>query len=203
MLFWLVAISVYLVFLGWYYNWSGPIKPHEIDALVAQLSESSGASHTDINVVRQFLEEDDGKAFVMQNFVRFHSGDIKHPLTGELSSPRSVLMNYVRPFAMSLFKGGGHPVNQARICGGLIDSWGDAQAPAWQGTGMMRYRSRRQLIELASDPRFSDIHVFKLAAIESTQNYPVTLVMSVYLSPGVYVPLCLALLASLAQNIFA
>lgn len=33
MLFWLIAISVYLVFLDWYYNWSGPIKSHEIDTL--------------------------------------------------------------------------------------------------------------------------------------------------------------------------
>ncbi len=139
----------------------------------------------------------------MQSFVRFHSGDIKHSVTGEQSSPRSVLMNFVRPFAMSLLNGGGHPVNQARSCDGLIDSWGDAQAPVWLGTGMMRYCSRRQLVELASGPRFSDIHVFKLAAIESTQNYPVNLVMSVYLSSGVSVPLCLALLASLVQNIFA
>lgn len=201
--FWILALIVYVVFLRWYYNWSGPIKAHEIEAMVERLSNSSGASHTDMDVIRRFLEEDDGKEFVMQNFVRFHPQDIKDPVTGKLSSPRDVLMNYFRPFSKSLFKGGGHPVNQARICGGLIDSWGPAEAPEWQGTGMMRYRSRRQLIELASDPRFSDIHQFKFAAIQSTQNYPVTVLVNFYLSPAVSVPLCLALLASLAQNFFS
>lgn len=200
MVFWMSAFLIYLGFLGWYYNWSGPIKPDEIDGLIDRLDNSSGSAHTDTKVMRRFLEEDDGKEFVMQNFVRFPEGDIKHPVTGELSSPRSVLMNYFRPFALALLKGGGHPVFQARTVGGLIDSWGGGSGPAWHGIGMMRYRSRRQLVQLASDKRFSEIHIFKLAAINATENYPTQMLMSFNLRPSLYVPLVLALIASLLQN---
>ena len=50
---------------------------------MGQFSSGSGAEYTDIDVLRRFLEEDDGKEFVMQNFVKLHAGKMSHPVTGE------------------------------------------------------------------------------------------------------------------------
>ena len=66
---------------------------------------------------------------------------------------------------------------------------------------MMRYKSRRDLIELILDPAFADAHIYKLAAIERTVSYPTHVEISFALRPPITVLLVLILLASLAQNL--
>jgi len=196
---WLTAAALYLVFLYWYINWSGPIVAGEIDGYIKHFSADSGTQYTDIEVLRRFLEEDDGKEFVMQNFVTLHSGKMSHPVTGEQVNPQDVIGGYFKPFAKALFKRGGHPVFMARKVGGYIDSWNVDGDPQWAATAMMRYRCRRDLIELASDPRFSKIHVFKTSSIEKTVSFPVQINMSLFLRPRAYVPMGLLWLASMVN----
>ena len=198
---WLTASALYLAFLYWYINWSGPIAAEEIGSYIEKFSKGSGAAHTDADVVRRFMEEDDGKEFVMQNFVTLHSGKMSHPVTGEQVNPQDVLAGYFKPFAKELFKRGGHPVFMTRKVGGYIDSWNCDKDPQWVATAMMRYKCRRDLIELASDQRFSDIHIFKTSAIDKTVSFPVQITMSFFLRPRFYVPLGLVWLASMAHFI--
>lgn len=198
---WLTASALYLAFLYWYINWSGPIAAEEIGSYIEKFSKGSGAAHTDADVVRRFMEEDDGKEFVMQNFVTLHSGKMSHPVTGEQVNPQDVLAGYFKPFAKELFKRGGHPVFMTRKVGGYIDSWNCDKDPQWAATAMMRYKCRRDLIELASDQRFSDIHIFKTSAIDKTVSFPVQITMSFFLRPRFYVPLGLVWLASMAHFI--
>jgi len=198
---WLTASALYLAFLYWYINWSGPIAAEEIDSYIEKFSKGSGAAHTDADVVRRFMEEDDGKEFVMQNFVTLHSGKMSHPVTGEQVNPQDVLAGYFKPFAKELFKRGGHPVFMTRKVGGYIDSWSCDKDPQWAATAMMRYKCRRDLIELASDQRFSDIHIFKTSAIDKTVSFPVQITMSFFLRPRFYVPVGLVWLASMAHFI--
>ena len=137
----------------------------------------------------------------MQNFISLNSGELKHPTTGQSTNPQRLLMEYTRPFIKALFFRAGHPVFVARKVGGYIDHWNSEDDPQWQVTAMMRYRSRRDLIELAANQRFTDIHIFKKLALEKTLSFPTQMTLSVFLKPTVSVPLSLLLLASLTQNI--
>ena len=194
---WLTAAVLYLAFLYWYVNWAGPISAEEITGFIERFSVGSGAQYTDAGVLRRFLEEDDGKEFVMQNFVALHAGKMSHPLTGEQVDAREVIGSYFNPFVKALFKRGGHPVFMAQKVGGYIDSWNCGGDPQWGATAMMRYKSRRDLIELALDKRFADIHVFKTSSIDKTISFPVQINMSLFLRPRVYVPSGLLWLASM------
>ena len=91
---WIIAALAYFIFAAWYFNWKGPLKPNEITQLMAQMSENSSQSPTDPDVIREFLETDDGKEFVMLNLVRLHQGNIAHPETGELTTAPSILQGY-------------------------------------------------------------------------------------------------------------
>jgi hypothetical protein len=84
--------------------------------------------------------------------------------------------------------------------GGYIDSWNASADEGFHSIGTMRYRSRRDLMLLVSDPRFADSHKYKLAAIDGTISFPMQSFMSTYLKPKFWVPLLLILLVSLAQN---
>ena len=194
---WAVAAVLYLVFALWYFNWKGPLTADEIDGLIERVASQSP---TDPEVLRKFLAEDDGKEFIMLNLVRFHEGKVAHPETGEKMNGAKLVQEYFGPFSKALLKRGGHPVLMSRKKGGYIDSWNASADEGFQAIGTMRYRSRRDLMLLVTDPRFGDSHKFKLAAIDGTISFPMQSFMSTYLSPKIWVPILLILLASLAQN---
>jgi hypothetical protein len=197
---WALAAALYLVFLAWYVNWSGPVAPEEVEELVAAMRASAGSVHTDPQVVRTFLEEDDGGEFVMLNLVRLHEGNVEHPGTGQPVSPSALVAEYTGPFFIELLKRGGHPVQLAPRVGGYVDSWHHGPDPGWHAVSMVRYKSRRDLVELMIDPRFADVHAYKLAAIDRTVSFPTQRSITTFLAPSVFVPALLLLLASLAQN---
>ena len=87
--------------------------------------------------------------------------------------------------------------------GGNIDSWNAEHNVGFSTAAMMRYKSRRDLVELVIDPAFADGHIYKLAAIERTISYPTQISFSAHLRPPIAVLLVLLLLASLVQNLMA
>ena len=50
---------------------------------------------------------------------------------------------------------------------------------------MMRYRSRRDMLAMVMDPAFADGHIYKLAAIERTINYPTQMMMNDNVGPNI------------------
>ena len=83
--------------------------------------------------------------------------------------------------------------------GGYVDSWNVEPDPGWTFMGYMRYRSRRDLVELVTVPDFFAAHPFKLAAIPKTFSFPTQPVLSTYAGPRVWVGLALALLAAITH----
>lgn len=194
---WCAALGLYVAFVAWYYNWSGPLKEQEVEQLLQKFEGTSGAKTTDLDVVREFLRRDDGKEFFMQNFIRLKKGKIPNPATGEETNAPELLAKYSKPFNKAILKRAGHPVFMAMKVGGFIDSWESNADEKWHVTSMMRYRSRREVFEVGCDPRFDDIHIFKTTAIEKTTSFPVQIKRALVFRPGVYVPLLLALVASI------
>jgi hypothetical protein len=147
--------------------------------------------------LRAFLARDDGREFAMLNLVRLAPQPVPHPTTGEPTPARALLDEYTRAFIRALLRRGGHPAIAARAAGGYLDSWNVADDPGWTIVGYMRYRSRRDMMELVVDPRFAAAHPFKIAAIETTLSFPTSPQILLFLSPRVWVGLVLALLAAL------
>ena len=199
---WLLVSILYGLFSLWYFNWSGPIAASEIDYYMASFENAEGNEHTDAQTFRTFLEQDDGDEFVMLNLVQLHDGEVDHPVSGERAPASEVIGEYFGPFSLALFKRGGHPVFQARTVGGNIDSWNAEHHLGFSTTAMMRYKSRRDLVELVLDPAFADGHIYKLAAIERTISYPTQVSFSAHLRPPIAVLLVLILLGSIAQNVW-
>lgn len=198
---WILVPIIYGIFSIWYFNWRGPITFEEVDAFMVSFDQVEGSEHTGAEIFREFLEQDDGSEFVMLNLVQLHQGEVVHPISGDKMSASKLIGEYFGPFARALLKRGGHPVFQARTVGGNMDSWNVDNNQGFGVTGMMRYKSRRDLVELILDSGFADVHIYKLAAIERTISYPTRIMMSTSMRPPVAVLLVLALMASIAQNV--
>lgn len=198
---WGVALAAYAIFLGWYVNWRGPLSKAEIEALMARM-RANNVGHGDqdeMPVIQRFLEEDDGREFFMLNVIRMSDGDVADPVTGKMRPAREVMAGYTRMFMPALFARGGHPALAARRIGGMVDTWGLQEVPAWSMMGYMRYRSRRDLAHLVCDPRFGGAHAFKFAAMPQTFNFPTRPMIMTLASPRAWVGLSIALAAALAQ----
>lgn len=194
---WLGAAFLYAAFRAWYDNWRGRLRPEEIERFLAALPAMPGAEGTDAETMRRFLETDDGREFYMLNLVRLAEGAVPHPKTGAPTRPATLVREYIRGFVSVLVRHAGHPALQAPKVGGYVDAWNVPPDPGWGFVGMMRYRSRRDMIELASDPRFLAAHPFKIAAIPVTASFPTQPGFVLVLGPRVWVALVLAIVAAL------
>lgn len=195
---WLVAGVLWLAFLAWHENWRGRMSPAEVEAFIAGARQRGQDAHNDLEILRRFLETDDGREFFMLNLVKVEAGLVPHPQTGE-PTPGPALMNrYSRLFMRRLLARGGYPAMAARPAGGYVDAWRAPPDPGWTVIGYMRYRSRRDLARLASDPAFGGVHAFKIAAMDQTFSFPTRPMILLLASPRVWVSLAIALVASLA-----
>ena len=198
---WGIAFLAYGIFLAWYVNWRGPLSKAEIGTLMARM-RASNVGHGDrdeMPVVQHFLEADDGREFFMLNVIRMADGEIADPVTGKLRPAREMMTGYTRMFLPALFARGGHPALAARRVGGMVDTWGLQEVPAWSMMGYVRYRSRRDLAHLICNPRFGGAHAFKFAAMPQTFNFPTRPMIMTLAGPRIWVGLSLALLAAVAQ----
>ena len=196
---WGTALLAYGAFRLWYDNWSGPLKPAEIDAFLAQMAGRFKATGNSPDVLRAFLAADDGREFVMLNLVKAQLDPVEDPQTGQMVQGFELLKRYSKRFMPVLFRNGGHPGIVGRKVGGYVDAWNTEADPGWTIFGLMRYRSRRDMMKLVMDPAFMEGHPDKLLGTLATFSFPTQRVVSFYVSPRVTVALVLALLAALAH----
>ncbi|MEC7163787.1 MAG: hypothetical protein VXW20_05960, partial [Pseudomonadota bacterium] len=110
---------------------------------------------------------------------------------------RELVQSYFRPFAVKILARGGYPAFSARTLSGYIESWGVAANPGWDIANLMRYRSRRDLLMLATEEDFSDIHIYKRAAIAATFAVPAQSIGGALLSPRIWIALFMFIMAAL------
>jgi hypothetical protein len=196
---WLVAAVVYGGFRLFYDNWRGRLTQSEIDTMLARAEAQGAGEINDLGIVRRFLEEDDGREFVMVNLVRVPDTLVTDPDSGAQVPAGDMMKAYSKAFMPRLVKHGGHPALAAHKVGGYVDAWKVGPDPGWTIVGFMRYRSRRDLIKMVVDPTFTDAHKYKLLGVEETFSFPTQPFIRAYASPRVTVLLILALAAALAQ----
>ncbi len=196
---WGVALLAYGGFRLWYDNWSGPLKPYEIDAFLKQMAGRFEGTGNSPEVMRAFLEADDGREFVMLNLVKAQIEQVEDPKTGQMVQGFDLLKRYSKRFMPLLFRKGGHPGMVGHKVGGYVDAWNTEADPGWTIFGLMRYRSRRDMMKLVMDPAFMEGHPDKLLGTLATFSFPTQRVMTFYLSPRVTVAMMLALIAALAH----
>ena len=170
---WSVLAVAYAGFMFWYRSWKGPLTPEEVERYVGMM-KAGNASDEAVAEQRRFLEADDGRDFVMVNVIEFRDeptqvGDVQ---PGETSA--KVLGRYMAYMWPALLRRACHPVIGGAAAAQALDTWGIDKAQRWSQAGLMRYRSRRDLMEIATNPEFAPSHVYKLAAMNKTIAFPIS-----------------------------
>ncbi|MEG9861344.1 MAG: hypothetical protein V6Z81_02395 [Parvularculales bacterium] len=200
---WGIALALYLVFLVWHENWRGPLTQSEIETFMARIEANETVDDMQRAALLDFMETDTGNEFFMVNLLAFPKGTVTHPDTGEQVSPPDLLQEYFRPFMGKTIMSAGYPAYTGRAVGGYLDAWAAQANPGWSAGGIIRYRSRRDMLEAATDPSFEGGHVYKRAALSVTYAMPLeTNAGGVLMSPRIWLAFLLTALAALGHLVY-
>lgn len=178
-LLWVATAIVYLLFTWWYTNLSGSLTPAEVDHYVTLLGQQGGTPER-IAQIRRFLEADTGRQFIMVNLIDMADAPPQVPGAPPDATAEDLLDVYMAHMYRELFKRACHPVFVGDAVFEPLDVIGVEKAEPWPRTALMRYRSRRDMIDIATNPAFRERHAFKIAAFDRTIAYPIEPVL--YLS---------------------
>ncbi len=191
---WGFAFFLWLVFTFWYTNTGGPLTDDEVEMYVDQFAQSNNSA--DVDRLRAFLETDTGNQFIMVNIIDMADNppDVAGAEPGE--SAASLMGRYMEYMWPALLSRACHPIYAGGAVANAMDLAGIEGAQVWDQGALMRYRSRRDLMEISANPVFADRHDFKVASLDKTIAFPVE--NSLYYSdPRFLLALILFVVASL------
>lgn len=169
---WLMLLVAWLAFFSWYTSFEGPLTDEEI-ATVMAAAEESGATEKEIARMREFLETDTGDDFVMVNVIEMNDPPPQMEGMPPDATADDLMNKYMEFMYPELFKRASHPVLFGAATAPAMDTWGIEGAERWTTAGLMRYRSRRDLLRIAGRPEFLGPHEYKIGAMAKTIAFPV------------------------------
>ncbi len=122
---------------------------------------------------RRFFAADTGEQFVMINVLDAAEAPPALPATGPGASADALMNHYMEHMYPELLRRACHPVFMGEAVGDSLDVHGIPGAESWSRAALMRYRSRRDLLEIIDGPSTGERHEYKLAALDKTIAFPV------------------------------
>lgn len=172
---WAAVVTAWALFTFWYTNTAGPLSAEEVERYVDRYRSMNPDG--DASRLRAFLSSDTGDQFLMVNLLDMADDppDVEGAAPGESAS--QLLGRYMAHMYPALLRRACHPVYVGDAVAPTLDSVGITGAEVWTRAALVRYRSRRDMIDIATRPAFAGRHAFKLAALEKTIAFPVENVM--------------------------
>ena len=171
---WLIITVIYMFFFSWYTSFEGPLTEAEIERYMA-LSEAQDedASAKDLARMRTFMEEDTGDDFVMINVIHLYDTPLQIDGVAPGETTDDVLAKYMEYMFPAMLSRASHPVFQGAAVAPAMDIMNADGMEVWSAGAGVRYRSRRDLLEIGTNPAFAGKHEFKVAAMVKTIAFPV------------------------------
>jgi len=174
---WGVSILLYTLFAWWHGAFEGSLSSDEVNNYVNRYQKLYPEG--DIGSIRKFLEEDDGRPVVMVNTIKVYDTPIEVNGKSYGETAEDALGEYMSFVSPYLIKRGSYPLYTGEAVLHSIENWGLDNAADWSSGALVRYRSRRVMMDMVTDPAFSKFHDAKIAAMEKTISYPVVTTSSI------------------------
>ena len=171
---WLGSIVLYALFVSWYTDFGGPLTEAEIQAYIAKTENRDlGGDPPVRGALLEFLRNDTGGQFLMFNAVDLATDPPRMEGAPADADAQALIDLYMEHMIPALLSRASHPVVVGKSVADSLDLQGIEGAESWSDGAIMRYRSRRTLIDIIGNPEFYERHDFKLAGLEKTIAYPI------------------------------
>lgn len=194
-----ILATLYILFALWHYRFFNrslsPTDVAEYMRIVRQgedfFSEQEGDN------LENFLSTDDGRSFYMVNLMEYkEKADYPEGMFPEVETGQQANMLYSKGIVPALIKRGGYPIFLSKKIGHFLTPGGDYDF--FQEVGIVRYRSRRDFIAMATKPGMEKLGIHKFASMEKTVVVPTRRMLVIDL--GLIVPLVLILVGLLVTR---
>ena len=169
---WITGFVLYGLFFSWYTSFEEPMTEKEI-SVVLERAKSLGRSEQNLATLENFMRTDTGNDFIMVNLLDMNESPPELPATGPGASASDLIAHYMGHMYPAQFKRACHPVFFGQSVSNALDLSGIEGAAHWDQGALFRYRSRRDVIEIATNPAFNERHDYKMAALTKTIAVPV------------------------------
>ena len=171
---WLGSIVLYALFFSWYTDFGGPLTEAEIQAYISKTKNHDLGGHPSARAaLLEFLRNDTGGQFLMFNAVDLAKNPPQMEGAPSDADGQTLIDLYMEHMIPALLSRASHPVVVGKSVANSLDLMGIEGAESWSDGAIMRYRSRRTLIDIIGNPEFYARHDFKLAGLEKTIAYPI------------------------------
>ena len=171
---WLGSIVLYALFFSWYTDFGGPLTETEIQAYIAKTANLNlGGDPLSRGALLEFMRNDTGGQFLMLNAVDLAKNPPQMKGAPPDADGQTLIDLYMEHMIPALLSRASHPVAVGKSVADSLDLLGIEGAQSWSHGAIMRYRSRRTLIDIIGNPEFYSRHDFKLAGLEKTIAYPI------------------------------
>ncbi|HJP49983.1 MAG TPA: hypothetical protein QF611_03020, partial [Pseudomonadales bacterium] len=171
---WISILAIYAAFFSWYTSLGGPLTNEEIEHYMSLVESSSPPPAPErLAQMRKFMEEDTGDDFVMVNVIHIYDEPLQIEGVEPGESSADVLDKYMEYMWPALLKRACHPVIFGTAASPAMDLMNAEGMAVWTTGAGMRYRSRRDILEISMNPAFAGSHEFKIAAMQKTIAFPI------------------------------
>ena len=186
----LIPLTILFVFMYWY-QWSANVlSPAEVDrymGIIEAQTQTPGAQH-DLPALRQFLNEDDGKPVYTVNLYKFRELADYPKATGLSGTGEQAYDRFSNIMVPLMIKRGSHPI--------FGSTWADQANSNWDRIVIVKYRSRRDLVDLFATDDFAEASLHKWASL---QDHERMLVQGIHIPSGIYVISLVAILIGIVM----
>jgi hypothetical protein len=172
----LLLVLLFAAFFWWHDLRGAPLTAAETEERLARLAAKRGTGenagdHDLLGDLRSLAADDDGRAYFMVNLIRFRKKALYPPSLASLGDDaREADARYARLVAPALLRRGSYPVFNSRVIGRFLTPPG---AEPWDSVAIVRYRSRRDMLDMVEALQAVDAGIHKWASIEETHVFPV------------------------------
>ena len=171
---WLIIAVIYLAVFSWYTSFEGPLTEAEVEHyLELSKTQDPNSSAEDLARIRAFMEEDTGDDFVMINVIHLYNTPLQIDGVAPGDTTDDVLAKYMEYMLPAMLTRASHPVFRGPAVSPAMDIMNAKGMEIWSAGAGVRYRSRRDLLEIGTNPAFVGRHEFKVAAMVKTIAFPV------------------------------
>ncbi|MFT5676931.1 MAG: hypothetical protein ACI808_002882 [Paraglaciecola sp.] len=183
----IIPMGVIVIFMYWYQWGTQILSPEEVHSymnVIEAQTQNSSARH-ELPALRKFLNEDDGKPIYTVNLYNFHK-IANYPKNGEYSGTGEQAYDRFSETMISLMlKRGSHPIYGSY--------WSDSSSGNWDRIVIIRYRSRRDLVDLFATNGFAEASLHKWASLKEHERM---LVQAIHIPHGIFIIIIFAAIMS-------
>jgi hypothetical protein len=163
-----VLVVLYLIFWAWHSPWEKKLTRAEIDRYMARIQKlplPPGEVNDLAPRVRRWAEADNGKEFYMFNLIRYFPELRKFPGAPDFKgTPQECNAHYMKSLKPLWLSHAAYPrLNGVTQSESFISIQPER---TWSQMTIVRYRNRRTLLKLLSNPAFGALEPYKFMAME-------------------------------------